>query len=389
MNNKRKPEIYLDYAATSRHKPEEVRKAITSYFMNIGASPGRGGYQSSIKAGRILINTRKLLSELFNAPTIEQVIFTPGVTFSLNYVIKGLLSNNSHVITTTMEHNSVLRPLKSREANNEITVDYITANDKGQIEVDSIENAVKDNTEMIIITHASNVTGTLQELEKIANIAQKYNLYYVIDAAQTAGVYNLDFQKLNLDILAFTGHKYLMGPPGTGGMVISKRAAQNMNPLIEGGTGSESDKEYQPDFLPDKFESGTINTPALAGLQAGIEKLIDLGPHNIKKHLNKLTSSFIEELSNLPQITIHGPQNPQKQTATISITVKDYDLGRLSMELDQKHGIMTRSGLHCAPLAHKSIGTFPEGTLRFSFGYYTALKDIEFAVNALKSLITN
>ncbi|MGM0410140.1 MAG: aminotransferase class V-fold PLP-dependent enzyme [Bacillota bacterium] len=375
--------IYLDNAATTKKKPENVKKAILNYYENIGCSPGRGGYEDSIKAGRVILNARAKIANFFNVPNPEQIIFTHNVTYALNMGLKGILKNNDHVITTTMEHNSVLRPLHSLEKKEIIEVDYVKCNKDGSLDPDKIKNYIKDNTKVIVITYASNVTGTLMPVKEISEIADKNDIYFILDTAQAAGLYDIDFQELKTDILAFTGHKGLMGPPGTGGFAVSKNIAKNMDSLIEGGTGSISDKEYQPDFLPDKFESGTMNTPGIAALKAGIDFIEKTGLKNIRKHELKLAQKFINGLKENNKIKIFGPANHKKQAPTISIQYEDLDMGEMSYMLDDKYGIMTRSGLHCAPFAHKTIASFPEGTLRFSIGYFNTEKEIDYTLEKL------
>ncbi len=379
--------VYLDNAATSRHKPNSVIEAVNNYLKNIGCSPGRGGYECSLKAGRIVLETRLAVAEFFNVPNPEQVIFTHNITHSLNYAIKGLLKKGDHVVTTSMEHNSVVRPLRSLEKRGIIGVDFISCDDTGMLNPEDVSRAIRDDTRMIVITHASNVAGTLMPVREVAQIAQKHNLFFVLDTAQTAGVYDIDFQELNLDVLAFTGHKSLMGPPGTGGFAISKRAAREMVPLIEGGTGSISDREYQPDFLPDRFESGTMNTPGLAGLKAGIDFIKEVGLNEIRGHELALAKKLIEGLEQIKGVRIYGPRNINLQTPTISITVEGFDTGELSFVLDNEYGIMTRSGLHCAPLAHRTIGSFPEGTLRFSIGYFNTEEEIDYTLECMERIV--
>ena len=378
--------VYLDNAATSSRKPESVKKAILNYYENIGASPGRGGYNDSIKAGRIILEARSKLADFFNVPKPEQIVFTHNVTYALNMGLKGVLKHNDHVITTTMEHNSVLRPLKGLEQKGIIEVDYIQCADDGTLDPKKVQKYIKNNTKLIVITYASNVTGTLMPVQEIADIAEKNGVYFFLDTAQAAGAYEIDFQKLKTDFLAFTGHKGLMGPPGTGGFAVSQRLSNNMDSLIEGGTGSISDQEYQPDFLPDKFESGTLNTPGIAGLKAGVEFIETKGLDNIRQHELKLAEMFIDGLKQIDDINIYGPGDIEKQAPTISITHEHHDLGQLSYILDDKYGIMTRSGLHCAPFAHKTIGSFPEGTLRFSIGYFNTEDEITYTLDKLMEL---
>jgi cysteine desulfurase family protein len=379
--------IYLDNAATSRNKPETVKKAILNYYENIGCSPGRGGYEDSLQAGRLIIEARKTIADLFNIDDLKQIIFTHNITYALNIGIKGILKKGDHVITSTMEHNSVLRPLNSLEKKGIINVDYIKCDEKGRLDPEKVEAAINKNTKLIILTHASNVSGTLMPVKEVGEVASKNNIYFMIDTAQTAGIYDINFKRLKVDFLAFTGHKALMGPTGTGGFAVSKKMAAEMEPLIEGGTGSKSDQEEQPDFLPDKFESGTMNTMGISGLKAGIEFIKKIGIKKIREHEHQLGKVFLEGLNKIAEIKIIGPGNLRKQIPTFSITAGAKDLGQLSFELDDKYNIMTRSGLHCAPFAHKTLGTYPEGSLRFSIGYFNTLPEIEFTLDALKNIL--
>jgi cysteine desulfurase family protein len=378
--------IYLDNAATSRPKPEMVYQAMDYYMREIGCSPGRGGYECALQAGRIVLETRLALCRLFHIPSPEQIIFTSNITHSLNFALKGLLNPGDHVITTSMEHNSVVRPLRSLEKK-KVAVDFVPCDKQGFLNPHDIEKAIRENTKMIVLTHASNVVGTLLPVAEIGKIARQYGLFFVLDTAQTAGIYEIDFEKLNIDVLAFTGHKGLFGPPGIGGFAISKKSGKEMKTFLEGGTGSISDFEFQPDFLPDKFEAGTMNTVGIIGLKAGVEFILSEGLEKIRTRETQLCKQFINGLQQLKGLTLHGPQDAELQTSTISISVKGYDLGELSYTLDAEYGIMTRSGLHCAPLAHKTLGTFPEGTLRFSLGYFNTEEDIDATLKALEEIV--
>ncbi|MFN2340509.1 MAG: aminotransferase class V-fold PLP-dependent enzyme [Halanaerobium sp.] len=379
--------IYLDNAATSRDKAEVVKKAILNYYENIACSPGRGGYEDSLKAGRIIIEARNTIADFFNVDNSKQIIFTHNVTYALNIGIKGILNKGDHVITSTMEHNSVLRPLNRLEKNGVIDVDYIQCDQKGRLNPAEVKAAINKKTKLIILTYASNVSGTIMPVQEIGEIAAQNNIYFMLDTAQAAGVYDIDFKKLKVDFLAFTGHKALMGPTGTGGFAISKKMAAELEPLIEGGTGSKSDLEEQPDFLPDKFESGTMNTMGINGLKAGVEFIQKTGVKKIREHELQLAKVFLEGLKKIPEINIIGPADLKEQVPTFSITAGDRDLGQLSYELDEKYNIMTRSGLHCAPFAHKTLGTFPEGSLRFSIGYFNTIEEIETALRALNDVL--
>jgi cysteine desulfurase family protein len=379
-------EVYLDNAATTKYKPKTVIKEMTEFMKNINCSPGRGGYQCAMEAGREIMKARFMLTEFFNASEPENVIFTKNVTESLNYLIKGLLTENDHVITTTLEHNAVLRPLNQLEENNIIEVSYVEADKKGILNHELIEKEIKKDTKLILINHASNVTGTILPIQEIGKIAEKHGLFYAIDTAQTAGIIDIDFKKLNLDFLGFTGHKSLLGPQGIGGMILSDKLSEKMESLITGGTGSLSESVKQPDFLPDKFESGTLNTPGVIGLKAGIEYINSVGIKAIHNHEIKLLEKFLNGICNINKINVLGSLDIENKVPTVPLTVEGYDLGDLGFKLAEEYGIMVRSGLHCAPLAHKTIGTFPEGTLRFSMGWHTTEEDIEYALDTLTKI---
>jgi len=379
--------IYLDNAATSRDKAAVVKKSILNYYENIGCSPGRGGYEDSLKAGRIIIEARNTIADFFNVDDLKQIVFTHNITYALNIGIKGILKKGDHVITSTMEHNSVLRPLNRLETKGVIDVDYIKCDEKGRLNPKKVEAAINKKTKLIILTYASNVSGTIMPVQEIGEIASQNNVYFMLDTAQAAGVYDIDFKKLKVDFLAFTGHKALMGPTGTGGFAVSKKMAAAMEPLIEGGTGSRSDQEKQPEFLPDKLESGTMNTMGISGLKAGVEFIQKTGVKKIREHEQQLGKAFLEGLKKIPEIKIIGPADLKEQVPTFSITAGDRDLGQLSFELDEKYNVMTRSGLHCAPFAHKTLGTFPAGSLRFSIGYFNTMQEIEYSLKALNDIL--
>lgn len=380
-------DIYFDCAATSRKKPKQVREAMINFYDHIGCSPGRGGYECSLDASRIVLNTRLSIGKLFNFPKTENIILTHNITYAMNMILRGLLKPGDHVVTTTMEHNSVIRPLNDLVKNNNIQVDYVKADANGYVSPKAIKNAIKENTKAVVTTHASNVTGTILPIEAIAKIVEQTNAYYIVDGAQTAGSHFIDLSALPIDIFAFTGHKGLYGPTGTGGFIIKDHVAKNMDALIQGGTGSISDRDYQPDFLPDKFESGTTNTIGIAGLGAGIDFILEKGVHKIHEEKKNLTEYFLRKLENIDGINIYGPKDSALQTSTISIGIQNVDLGQMSFMLDDEYSIMTRSGLHCAPYAHQTIGTFPEGTLRFSFDIFNTKEEIDYIINTLKRII--
>lgn len=375
--------IYLDNAATTYPKPEEVYQAMLESMKEFGANPGRSGHKLALKAGRAIYETRELLSKLFNIENPMNIIFTSNATEGLNLGIKGILKSGDHVITTSMEHNSVLRPLKALE-NIGVETTIIQCDKTGMIDINDIEKNIRQNTKMIITTHASNVTGTLFPIDEISKIAHKNGLLYMVDAAQTAGVYDIDVKNMNIDILVFPGHKSLLGPQGTGGIYI--REGIDVMQMKEGGTGSRSESLIQPEMLPDKFESGTPNTPGIVGLGAGIKFILKTGIDNIRKHEEELTECFIEELKKIDKVKIYGPCDVKKQAPVVSINLGKEDSSEVSYILDRVFNIAVRPGLHCAPLAHKTIGTFEQGVVRFSIGYFNTHKDIEEAVKAVREI---
>lgn len=382
-------EIYADHAATTYPRPPEVTEAMSSYLVDLGCSPGRGGYRRSLAAARLVYEARQTIADFFQVPSPEQVVFTPSITYSLNTVIKGLLHRGDHVVTSSMEHNAVVRPLTRLQEELGITVDYLPCKSDGTMDAEQVKAALRPNTRLVLLTHASNVTGTLLPVREVGEILRDRGVFYAVDTAQTAGSEPVSFREMGCDILAFTGHKGLLGPPGIGGMCLSARAASHMRSLVEGGTGSRSEQETQPDFLPDKFESGTQNVPGIAGLAAGIKAISRMGIETIRENKKQLLKLFLEGLSLIEGITVYGPMDPEKMTATVSLNVQGLDSGDLSFILDQSYNIMTRSGLHCAPLAHKTIGTFPAGTLRFSFGYGNTESDVQHILQALGEIVND
>ncbi|NFT14650.1 aminotransferase class V-fold PLP-dependent enzyme [Clostridium botulinum] len=379
--------VYLDNAATTYPKPEKVYSSILNYMKNVGASPGRGGYENALTGDRMVYKCRQSLINLFNFNKIENVVFTSNITASLNILIKSIVKDGWHVITSSMDHNSVIRPLISLEKSNKIELDILNCSEEGLINIEDFKNAIKDSTKLVVLSHASNIVGTIQPLEAIGKICKEKGIYFIIDSAQTAGVLPLNFQNLNCNALAFTGHKSLLGPQGIGGFIIDDELNNIATNFIEGGTGSLSESTLQPDFLPDKFESGTMNTPGIAGLLAGIEYIDEEGLNAIKEREEYLSREFINGLLNIDSVKVYGPLDASLRTATISINSSKIDNSELGFLLDSEFGIMVRTGLHCAPLAHKTIGSFPQGTLRFSFGAFNDIKDINYALCDLKSIL--
>lgn len=379
--------IYLDNAATSWPKAPGVGEAMKDYIEKVGCSPGRGGYACSLEAGRQVLQTREALAGLFGVSDPSTVIFTANVTQALNYALKGLLRPGDHVLSTSMEHNAVVRPLRGMEQRGEITVDFIPCSREGDLDWAEMKKKVKHQTRALIMTHASNVTGTLLPVEECSSFARENDLLFILDAAQTAGLYPIPMRALHVNILAFTGHKGLLGPQGTGGFIVDKETAQHMTPLIEGGTGSSSDREYQPHFLPDKLESGTLNSPGLYGLARALEYIEEQSMDTLRRRCQVLAQRLWEGLDSIPELTLHGPWNQKRRTSVLSFTVEGQDLGELAYTLDQDYGIMARSGLHCAPLAHGTLGTYPQGTLRFSPGPFLSEKDMDYVVESVEKAV--
>lgn len=379
--------MYLDNAATSFPKPEVVYQAMDDFLRRCGASPGRSAHRLSIEAGRVVYEAREALARLFNLRDPLRVVFTKNATEALNLVLNGLLRSGDHVITSSMEHNSVMRPLRALEEQG-VAVSVVQCSAAGFLEPHQVKHAIRPHTRLIVLTHASNVAGTLLPVAEIGAIARKHQVLFCVDAAQTAGAYSLDMAAMNIDFLAFTGHKSLFGPPGTGGLCIASGAEEVLAPFIRGGTGSRSESEYQPTFLPDKYESGTPNTVGLAGLRAGVEFLLSLGVQTIREREEKLMHLLIEGLNAIPGVTVHGSGDADKQVAVLSFTLAGLTSAELAMELDEEYDILCRPGLQCAPLAHRTMGTFPEGTVRLSPGYFTTEDTITATLDAIAAIGT-
>lgn len=374
--------IYLDNAATTFPKPDVVYDAVMDCMKNYCANPGRAGHRLSLRAGREIYDTRENLAKLFNIDNPMNIIFTSNATESLNLAIKGLLKTGDHVITTSMEHNSVIRPIMALE---KIGVEntIVDCNEEGFLDINDLEKAIKPNTKLIVTTHASNVFGTLIDIKEVGLVAKKNNITYLVDASQTAGVYDIDVKNMNIDILATAGHKSLLGPQGVGILYIKEEI--DLDTLKEGGTGSQSEYLFQPQMLPDKYESGTHNTPAIAGLNAGVKYILD-NMDNIRRKEEELCEYMLSRLDEIKDIKIYGTKDIKKRVPVISINIADVDSGEITFILDSKYDIATRSGLHCSPLAHKTVGTIKQGTVRFSIGYFNTKDDIDRVIDALKKI---
>lgn len=378
--------IYLDNAATSFPKAPGVSDRMKYYIDNIGANINRGGYSEQYKAEEIVFETRQMLTELFNGEDSANVIFTLNITQSLNTVIKGYLKSGDHVIVTSMEHNAVMRPLVQLEKKG-VEFSRVMCDEFGRLNPHDIKKAIKKNTKLVVITHASNVCGTILPIKEVGQICKENGLKFVVDTAQTAGCLNIDMKENYIDVLPFTGHKGLMGPQGIGGFLVSSDMANEIEPLIVGGTGSMSDSEEIPPFMPDKFESGTLNLPGIFGLNEALKYLNNVGIENIYKKEMTLTHKFIEGLMEIDKLVLVGLKDTEGRVSTISVDCLYHDNALVSHLLDTEYNIMTRCGLHCAPSAHKTLGTFPQGTIRFSIGYHNTIEEIEYALNALKKIL--
>ena len=380
--------IYLDNAATSFPKPEAMLAAMINYQQTIGGSPGRSGHGLSIDAGRVVFETRETVARLFNIEDPLRIAFTKNSTEALNIALYGLLKEGDHVITTSMEHNSVMRPLRFLQSCG-VELSVIPCSPQGDLDPNDIRSNLRKNTKIVVVTHASNVTGTIMPVEEIGNIIKcREDILLCVDAAQTAGALPIDVTKMSIDLLAFTGHKSLYGPQGTGGLYIREGLDQNILPLMRGGTGSRSEFEVQPDFMPDKYESGTPNAIGLAGLGAGVTFILEQTIQAIRAKEQQLTSRFLDQLKDeKDNVTISGPKNAALQTAVVSFNLKNITPSDAALYFEEKWGIMCRPGLHCAPAAHKTIGTFSQGTVRFSFGFFNSEKDIDTAAGAVRDLM--
>ena len=382
--------IYFDQASTSFPKAPGVAKAMYAYLTSLGTNVNRGCYEDAYAAEETVYNTRKLLAQLFHFPLTKNVILTGNITQSLNMLLKGLLRPGDHVLVSSMEHNAVMRPLVQLSRDG-ISFDRIPCRRDGTMILEQAEAMIRPSTKAIITLHASNVCGTHMPLAELGDICHRHHLFFLADTAQTAGIFPLDMEQLHIDGLAFTGHKGLRGPQGTGGFLISQQLADQMEPLISGGTGSVSHTEEVPSFLPDRFEPGTPNLPGIFGLHAALKELTPFSMEQIRTKELSLTGYFLEKLMELDpsekHIRIIGRKELSMRSAVVSIQTLDEDMASVAWHLDHDYHIMTRVGLHCAPNAHKTLGTYPAGTIRFSFGPQNTNDEIDFCIRALKEIL--
>ncbi len=378
--------IYLDNAATSWPKPPEVLKAMTDVLGRAGGNPGRSGHRLSIEAMRLIYETREDIIRFFHASDPLRVIFASNATHAINIALQGLLKPGDHVVTSSMEHNAVMRPLRSLEKQG-LNLDVIPCASDGSLDIEDVAKAIRPDTRLVVINHASNVVGTILPVAGIASLAHRVGAWLLVDASQTAGAMPINTQAMGIDLLAFTGHKGLQGPPGIGGLIIGDHVdASRIEPLMRGGTGSQSELEEQPEHLPDKFESGTPNIVGIAGLRAAMHWLENRGIEAIEVRKKELYRTLIDGLSGIPGVKLYGPLDPTRATAIVSLTVDGKRVSEIGLKLDEAYGIMSRVGLHCAPAAHRTIGSFPEGTVRLAPGVFTTMHDIRTAIRAIEKV---
>ena len=382
------PSVYLDNASTSFPKPACVPEAVYQYMTACGSNVSRGGYQAAYSAEELVFETRERLCALFHGEDARGVVFTPNITTSLNMLLKGFLHPGDHVLVSSMEHNAVMRPLRQLEAIG-VSFDRIPCRADGTLVLEAMKKLLRENTKLVLCLHASNVCGTLLPIREIGAFCHRHGLRFFLDSAQTAGVFPIDMQECHIDAVAFTGHKSLLGPQGTGGIVLREALAQELTPLLAGGTGSMSHTEFMPDFLPDRLEPGTMNLPGLAGLHAALGFLRETGMDTIRAHELTLTKRFLDGLAPMQaenRVKILGLPDIQNRAGVVSIQPVAQDPADLAAILDERFGIATRVGLHCAPAAHQTLGTFPTGTIRFSFGFFNTESDVDCAISALDTL---
>ena len=374
--------IYLDSAATSYHKPNGVARAVAEAISHMG-NPGRGAHEASLDASRVVYGTREKMAELFGAEEASQIVFTANSTESLNIAIQGLVDPGDHVITTVMEHNSVLRPLYLCQQRG-VSLTILPFSAAGTVTPEAIEAVIRSNTRMIVCTHGSNLTGDLNDLEAIGRVCKKHHLLFVVDASQTAGVFPIQIDSMNIDVLCFTGHKSLMGPQGTGGMCVRKGV--RIRPLLVGGSGIDSYSKIHPQVMPTALEAGTLNAHGIAGLSAALDFIKKVTPDVIRQREEELTRRFVCQIKSIPGVKLYGNYEQFPRAPILSLNILDYDSGEIADVLAQDYGIMTRAGAHCAPLMHEALGTKSQGAVRFSFSYFNTEEEIDQAANAIREL---
>ena len=379
--------IYLDNAATSFPKPERIYLEMTRCMRQYCANPGRGGHAMSIESGRAVASARETISSFFSIKNPLQLCFTKNATEALNIAIKGRMSPGAHAITTCMEHNSVMRPLKTLERDIGIRLTVVAGNEFGEIDPDDIKRNIKKNTKMIISTLSSNVNGIIMPVNEIGRIAREAGITFLLDASQGAGSLPVNVEQQYIDLLAFPGHKGLMGPQGTGGLYV--REGMALRGFFEGGTGSNSESMYQPDIMPDLFESGTLNTPGIVGLSQGVKYICEKGMKNICDYKYKLTSRLFEGIKDIKGAKLYNKPGKSENSGIVAVNLDGFDSTEVSNILDREFHTATRAGLHCAPIAHKTLGTSGTGLVRFSPGYFNTIGEIDYVIGAMEKISGN
>lgn len=382
MNKK----IYFDNGSTSWPKAPGVAEAMSQLLLNGAFNINRGNYEGAYEVESIVYETREMLAELFHFPNSRNVIFTPGITHSLNYFIKGFLRSGDHVIVSGLEHNAVMRPLHQMEKQG-VTYDVALTDSEGMVDVNSVEALIRPETKAVVMTHASNVCGTIVPIREIGEICEKHGIFFVVDSAQSAGTIEVNMTECKIDFLAFTGHKGLLGPQGIGGFLISDKLNEQMTSYIAGGTGSISDSYEMPETLPDKYESGTMNLPGIIGLHAALKYIRETSLHVIQAKKMELAEYFIRKVKEIPGLRIAGKQEIEDRVAVVAVDFTERDNAMIAFELEQEYGIMTRVGLHCAPLAHNTLQTYPQGAVRFAFSANNTKEEIDICIDGIYNLL--
>ena len=379
--------IYFDNASTSFPKAPGVSASMSTFIDEIGCNVNRGSYEDAYSAAGIVIETRERLSKLFGNKKSKNIVFTQNVTASLNMIIKGLLKPGDHILVSSMEHNSMMRPLVQMAK--DVSFSRIPCDEQGVLKLDMVEDMILPETRAIFSLHASNVSGTMLPAAELGRIAHAHGLIYVLDAAQTAGVFPLDMEEMHVDALAFTGHKSLLGPQGIGGFAVTDELALQIDPLLSGGTGSISDSEGIPTFMPDRFEPGTMNLPGIYGLHAALQYLEDKGIDTIRKREQQLAQQLWDGLAKLKGVRLIGQEDLSVRVPIVSADFPDFDNADISFQLADTYNILTRCGLHCAPYAHRSLGTFPNGTVRFSLSHINTEEEVDLCIDAVKKILVS
>ncbi len=377
--------IYLDNASTSFPKAPGVAEAVYHYIKDCGCNVNRGGYSEAYQAEEIVLSTRQQLTDLFHGPDCRNVVFTRNITESLNVLLKGFLKSGDHVLVSAMEHNAVMRPL-TQLAKRGVTYDRIPCRRDGSLELAAAAGLLRPNTRAVVMLHASNVCGTMMPATEVGAFCQKHGLRFILDTAQTAGAFPIDMEAMHIDALAFTGHKGLLGPQGIGGFILQPDMTAQITPLIAGGTGSISHEERMPAFMPDRFEAGTMNLPGIMGLHAALDWLARETPEAVADHELMLTRRFLEGASEIRGLRVVGRQDTTGRAGVVSVVPTHVDPALMADALEREYGIMVRVGLHCAPSAHRTLYTYPRGTVRFSFGWQNTTQQVDAALLALRTL---